>query len=169
MAFAVNLVGGGWNWIRSLTGGTGMNQALKTDVDKVLRGVGGYLVDQLRRNIVSRGSLFGEPFVENAPLTIKIKGHDKPLIDKGDMINAITYKQIGDMKFMVGILDQKLAQRGAFLEVGGMTEINGRHVMVPARPWMGPMLVHQGVRQSAKSLFIAGMANLGHKFREGKL
>lgn len=167
-AFAVNLVGTGWQKSKRFSGSR-LNNAIKIDVDKTLRGVGGYLADQLRRNIASRGTMAGKPFVPNSPVTIKIKKHDKPLIGKGDMVRSITYQQIGTLRFMVGIFDPKLAERGAFHEKGGITTIKGRQVMVPARPWMEPVLVHQGVRKTSKTIFAAGMARLGHKIREAKL
>ena len=36
-----------------------------------------------------------ENFVPNAPLTIKIKGSDKPLIDEGFLLSAISYQIVG--------------------------------------------------------------------------
>jgi hypothetical protein len=41
----------------------------------------------------------------NAPLTIEIKGSDKPLVDKGSgLFQAITSVQVGDLEVFVGVL-----------------------------------------------------------------
>lgn len=39
------------------------------------------------KNTIKDGS-----YIENSPQTIKIKGFDKPLIDTGAMLNAVTYE-----------------------------------------------------------------------------
>lgn len=150
-------VGGGWDQAQKMANKSAMGLKLNTAISKALRGVGGYLVDNLQRNIHSRGTLLGQPFVPNAEYTVIKKGHDKPLIHTGGLGSSIKLHSTGDIEYFVGIRDDPYMERGKFLESGGVTTIEGATVFVPARPFMQPILHHAGIRTVAHSMFVASM------------
>jgi len=51
-----------------------------------------------------RQSIKGGEFEPNKALTVAIKGSSKPLVDHGDLFQAITYKLYGDTKVFIGVL-----------------------------------------------------------------
>ena len=53
-----------------------------------LEGIGAFLVGAIQKFV--RGNYYKNT-VPNAPMTIRIKGSDTPLIDTGQMINSTTY------------------------------------------------------------------------------
>ena len=108
----------------------------------------------LRREIVKgirSQSPGGKPFIELAPSTIKRKGSSKALIDTGFLINKITERLMGDKAF-IGLLrgstnqdGEDLANIGAIMEFGATIEQpNGVVVVIPARPFLHPVLVNKG-------------------------
>jgi hypothetical protein len=50
-----------------------------------------------------RQELRNGEFAKNAPLTVFIKGSDKPLVDGGDLFQGITMEQINDFTVFVGV------------------------------------------------------------------
>lgn len=149
--FGVRFTGNAWDRIPILT--NGVSAPLLRHIDLGLRGVGGYLVDVLRRNILARGTILDAPFAPNARLTIRLKGSDRPLLHTGGLMNAVRFERVSVNLYTVGITDPMYARRGEFLEKGGMTEIDGRSVLVPARPWLSPLRQKQSVVTTAQVLF----------------
>lgn len=155
-SFGVRFIGTGWNGVPQLRN---MTPVVTAALDRGLQTVGGYLVDQIRRNIVARGLIFGEAFTPNAPMTIRLKGHDKPLINTGGLMSSVGYWRRSGSEFFVGIQDPEYARRAEFLEVGGATTIDGRPVFVPGRPFISPARQKDNVIRTAMSLFQAALRN----------
>lgn len=51
-----------------------------------------------------RDSIKSGRYVGNAPLTVAIKGGDKPLVDTGNLFQAVTSKAVTDLSVFIGIL-----------------------------------------------------------------
>lgn len=56
--------------------------------DKMLRRVGGFLSKKVRSKVEAGG----EPFILNAPSTVRKKGFNKPLIETGNLLSSIGYR-----------------------------------------------------------------------------
>ncbi len=61
------------------------------------------LVSDIKRNITTGGSFAGKKFAALSPVTIDLKGSSAPLIDKGDMRNAVQRVKLGKFDRLVGI------------------------------------------------------------------
>lgn len=157
--FGVKKKGAKWGkWKK--TGKSGLKGIMRDSGDRALESTGKFLLDQFKRNITARGTLVRAPFIDNAPLTIKLKGHNKPLIGKTrKMFGAIRLKKMKKNKWHVGWDAGIEAAKARFLENGGITTINGRPVFVPARPHVLPFVTHPGMRKTAQSKFQAAMMN----------
>jgi hypothetical protein len=73
----------------------------------------------------------------NAPSTIAQKHSSHTLIDSGEMLGHITYKQTEEEGLLhgeVGLFEEELAKRGAINEYGS----GDGHI--PARPWQRPAI-----------------------------
>src|SRR5947207_428664 len=77
-----------------------------------------------KANIESGGSMVGAAFPRNAPLTIKKKGFDKPLIWKGDMMNAFREYKKGAYAYDMGWGNSNEREKAMFSEVGGLANID---------------------------------------------
>lgn len=102
-----------------------------------------YFEGQVKKNIVSGGTLAGKPFQKLSPLTIKIKGSTKPLIDKGDMLGNIKAFIKNENVGFIGLKrgsrhtsGEKLVDIGEIHEKGAII----KNHEVPARPFLGPVL-----------------------------
>lgn len=89
---------GDWNKLEhALKPGT-MNKAIKRRMRIATRLNGALAVRMIRQTIRGGG------FQSNAALTTFIKSSSKPLVDKGDLFQAVTSRVIDDTTIFVGIL-----------------------------------------------------------------
>lgn len=80
-----------------------------------------YAVRAIRQQIRSGA------FAPNAPLTIAIKGSDKPLVDTGNLFKAITHKMVDDYTVWVGVLFTSEAYNiAAALHEGAVIKVTER-------------------------------------------
>lgn len=149
--FKAEQTGNGWKMFKG--GSAGFARSFNRAAEGALDAVANYLVDAYKRNIISRGTLVKSPFVENADLTIALKGHDRQLIDKGEMLGKFGKKKVKRNLIFVGWQPGKNADKASFLEIGGITRIGKRIVFVPGRPHRRPFLEHGGIRSTAQALF----------------
>lgn len=103
-----------------------------------------YFQGQIKRNILSSGSLAGKPFEPNTEYTIKKKGSSKPLIDQADMVGAVTPVYIKETEGFVGLIrgarhitGKEVADIGWINEKGAVTEWGQ---VIPERPFVYPVL-----------------------------
>lgn len=54
----------------------------------------GLLGQRIKADIQSAYRRGGDPYVKNAPATIKAKGSSKPLIDTGQLLNSVNYERV---------------------------------------------------------------------------
>lgn len=74
-------------WPRAISG---LLVANEYDAERTLGQVGEAVAGQLRQSIIDTN----EP--PNAPSTIRRKGHAKPLVDTGHMLQSVSYEIVGD-------------------------------------------------------------------------
>jgi hypothetical protein len=110
--------------------------------------------------MVSSGSLAGQPFAPNAPLTVRLKGSSKPWIDTGDTLNNVAPIFIDENFGFIGLKrgtihkgkeGKKIADIAEVVEYGGI--VNGREI--PARPNLGAVL--EAFTEEAGSKYLDGM------------
>lgn len=116
---------------------------------------------KIRKNIKTGGSLAGKPFLPNSEITKKIKGSSAPLIDKGDLMGGINYV-IKEMLGFVGLKrgdihdnsGKPLMDIGEVNEYGAViTTSGGKSIIIPARPFIGPVLKNRQILNEGKKLF----------------
>ena len=56
----------------------------------------------------ARGMIRAAAYAPNSPLTVILKGSSKPLLDKGDLYQAITYEVEGPYAVKVGVIKHRL-------------------------------------------------------------
>lgn len=143
MKVTANTVGKGWNWTGKFNK-TSFKKALEQELDKVLKAVANYLLDVIVRNVLAKGTILGQEFAPLAEITkIKKKNQenkDKILIDTGEMINNLQVVKVDNITYMIGFTDPVEVSKAAFLEVGGVTRIEGKVVFVPGRPFLSPLM-----------------------------
>ena len=132
---------------------------LKTIKDlhrRALKEIGSYLSSIIRQNILLRGRLLDAPFVPNAPLTIKLKGHTSPLIGHtGKLAKSANYTVINDTTIFVGVSrEEKGLNIAEMLEYGWvMSTPYGGVRIVPARPYVSPILKSNFVKEEIKKIY----------------
>lgn len=94
----------------------------------------------------------GQAFAPLAQVTIDRKGSSKALIDTGFLINSITHKILDDKAF-VGVLrssrghnGEDLVNIGAVMEYGATVVQHGVTIIIPARPFLHPVMVQHRER-----------------------
>ena len=107
-----------------------------------------YLARDMKKNIVQSGKLTGKQFTPNAKATVDKKGTSKPLIEHGDLLNAIASHKIATDKILVGIPGDKRAKKrtdgeidiiavyAKLNEYGGMQRTRTGNVWIPPRPFV---------------------------------
>ena len=88
----------GWKQYAVAIDTKGFDKAMKLHLRKATKKNGLMMVKAIRQTIK------GGAFEPNKALTVAIKGSTKPLVDRGDLFQAITYKMYGDTTVFVGVL-----------------------------------------------------------------
>lgn len=114
----------------------------------------------------------GRAFAALHPLTIALKGHDKPLLDTEEMRNSVTWKKVGILVWFVGVLrGQKHKGSGKDMtELAGIHEfgttlrvtkpmftylrglgltlnVDTEYIRIPARPFLGPPMADRETQE----------------------
>lgn len=95
----------------------GLPKALEKHIRKATIKNSLILVARIRQNIR------GRKFEENAKVTNLIKGNKAPLINKGDLHNAISRQMVDSYTAKVGLLDGQFAQIAKVLHEGATLRI----------------------------------------------
>lgn len=116
--------------------------------------------DQIQRNIDSGGTLAGKPFMKNSEVTIKMKGSSAPLVDTRDMRNSVDYIIKGVLGFVglkrgdVHLSGKSVVDIGEINENGAVVTLpGGGTVLIPARPFIKPVLDNRQMLMKAQRLF----------------
>lgn len=163
MNIRVLMTGGGWAKAKR---GLGKQAAvkLKAATDIALQAGSAYLLDVIKRNIITKGEMMRQPFEPLSPMTIAKKKNpsnkNKILIDTGAMIRSLSAQKMKAGEYMIGFFGTEGAKKAAFHEVGGITTIEGRSVFVPARPFLGPVIESKSVEQNLTNLFQSAIHNV---------
>lgn len=123
---------------------------------------GALAVREIKKNIRSRGTMYGHGFEPNTPLTIMKKGSDIPIIDKRKLLNSIGYAIINGGVY-VGILkgDAGVKQVARWIHEGFHIPLsNGGIVIVPGRPFMQVVIESDLFREKLEKLFEEEMRRL---------
>ena len=88
----------GWDKYATALSGVKLNTRTKAHLNRASKRIGLMAVKQVRAAIKGSG------FEPNAPLTVAIKGSTKPLVDKGDLFQAITFEVVNATTVFVGVL-----------------------------------------------------------------
>ena len=143
---------------------TGHWQRVFRKLQKAQRGAKGHLhktvmreavrlSDNIKLNLTQSGQLIGKPFLPNAEATIQRKKSSKPLIDSGDLRNAIMPHRLDSKRILVGIGGQARGKHSKSKGVGAyvahyarvqefgavVTSKSGKAVWIPARPFLRPV------------------------------
>lgn len=86
-------------WQKALNA-RGFDEAARAEIRRATE-LNGKVLEAAQRKVLQAGSGFMK---RNAPLTVKIKGSSKPLIDHGDLFQGITSKVIDDFTVFAGVL-----------------------------------------------------------------
>lgn len=139
---SMSKTGGGWTQFSSLLQRTANNS--NGTMKRALAREAARLADDIVKNIDSGGKNSGAPFEPNSPVTIAIKGSSKPLIDHGDMRNAVKSIKIEDTAYLVGISGGQNNREGESIvdyakknEHGGIDE---KGKVTVARPFIAPTI-----------------------------
>ncbi len=110
------------------------------------------LSSDMKENIVQGGNLTGQSFTPNAAKTVAKKKSSKPLIDHGDLLNAIGSHKLGSEKVLVGIPGDKqtkkkkvsalIAAYARLNEYGGVQTTGKTSVWIPPRPFVRTVYEH---------------------------
>lgn len=135
---------GEWNKVQALLGSRSIAEGtMKRAKTLGMRRTLAYFERQIKLNIRSGGNLAGKPFLPNSPLTIKIKGSSKPLINHGDLIGNVSPVFVDENFGFVGLKRGSVNKGGD--EIADIAEINEfgaivKNHEVPKRPFIGPVL-----------------------------
>lgn len=155
----------GWKWGNVLMGYAPVKETIEKVLDVALKAASALVVDQVKRNIIQKGTLVGAPFAPIAEITKRKKknqsNRERILIDTGQMIDSLNAVKIGELDYNVGFGNAEAADKAAFHEEGGMTEIDGVAVFVPARPFMSPIVESSRVQAMVLQLVESQMHNIG--------
>ncbi len=125
-----------------------MQPLLDANMEKATKYNAMSLRDEIKRRIRS-----GKGMVALKKATIERKGSSKPLIEHGDLLNAVTYKTLGKISFFIGVprtakrkRAMKLAgNRGAvskteLVNIAAVHEFGAPSRNIPARPYVRPSI-----------------------------
>lgn len=156
---AITEVGGGLGKMQRLFGSRGVAKETMSLMKEagLLRSMAFY-VRQIKMNIQSGGKLAGAPFKKLSPITIKIKGSTKPLLDTGDMMGSVVPVYIDENAGFVGLKRGDVHKKGG--DVADIAEIHEfgalvKNHEVPARPFIGP--VNKKFQDEAGEQYLKGM------------
>ncbi len=112
----------------------------------------------IRKNIRTGGAYAGKPFIENSEVTIRIKGSSAPLIDTFDMHNSVDYI-INNLLGFVGLERGKMHDASGkpledIAKINEMGAILEGGIVIPARPFIRPVLQNVRIFNEAKQIFM---------------
>ena len=129
---------GDWDRIDAIFNSRRIDLILKTVGEKI----GNYGVSEVKKGIVS-GAPGGKELQPLSPLTIARKGSSKPLIDKGGLLNSISYKTVGGDKVFIGVQDKEEAKIAAIHEYG---------CTIPVTPKLRAYFHYQGIHLRSETV-----------------
>ena len=87
---------------------------------------------------IARGMIRSGDYAPNSPITIALKGSSKPLVDKGDLFQGISYELDGPYTVRLGVLKRKVGQQvinvGLVLHEGATIDVSA-HPQVRRKVW----------------------------------
>ena len=143
---------GDWGKISEILNPVRLQYALFQTADKV----GSYGVSEVKKGIRS-GSPGGQTFQALSSFTVERKGSNKPLIDKGNLIESITYVVEDRDNVAIGVKKGEAGKIAAVHEFGCTIAVTPKmrtylhgiglhlrasttHINIPPRPFFRPVL-----------------------------
>ena len=87
---------------------------------------------------IARGLIRAAAYAPNSPVTIALKGSSKPLVDKGDLFQGISYELDGPYNLRMGLLKRRVGQQvvnvGLVLHEGATIDVS-QHPQVRRKVW----------------------------------
>lgn len=87
---------------------------------------------------IARGLIRSAVYAPNSPITIALKGSSKPLVDKGDLFQGISYELDGPYNIRMGLLKRRVGQQvvnvGMVLHEGATIDVSA-HPQVRRKVW----------------------------------
>ena len=90
---------------------------LQDDLEKIASGI---IIPDIVMGIESRKAINGGSLPTNDPQTIKRKGHDRPLINTGELRSSFYYERRGKSKVFISIRSGR-KDIGGYLQIDGIT------------------------------------------------
>jgi hypothetical protein len=97
---------------------------LQEDLEEIAENI---IIHDIKTGIASRMAINGGSLPANDPKTSKRKGHDKPLIDTGELKESFSFKRVGKSKVVVYIDSGRSKIAGYLQNDGVKTNFGVKH------------------------------------------
>lgn len=128
---AVKLIGG-WEGFDELLNSDKFYRRLTRNINRANKKIGRRFVRDARRKIRAKA------YTQNSALTVILKGSSKPLVDKGNLFQSISFDQPNPWVVRVGVIKSqaggKMVNLAAILHEGATIDV-GKHPRVRKAVW----------------------------------